>query len=132
MTSLFSKAEQIELNAEEYKIICGWIDRLDNGDYTKILLRNGLNGVELTQQQLQVVAYNLFNGQKLAMILRDASDNEHGLQQVEQEIRSSYTFDDNTVIDAIRQQICAALMTIDCCDDISRRYQYFAQGGGIM
>ena len=37
---------------------------------TKELLHSGLKGSKLTQQQLQVVAYNLFNGQKLAVMLR--------------------------------------------------------------
>ncbi len=132
LTALFRLSEQMELNEEERSIVHNWIDRLDNGDYTKNLLRNGLNGTKLTQQQLQVVAYNLFNGQKLALLLRGAADNAHGLQQVEQEIRSSFRFEDQTVVDAIRQQICAALTTIDSCDDISRRYQFFAQGGGIL
>lgn len=132
LTALFSLSEQIELNEEERSIVHNWIDRLDNGDYTKNLLRNALNGAKLTQQQLQVIAYNLFNGQKLALILRDASDTAQGLHNIEQEIRSSFRFEDQTIIDAIRQQICAALTTIDSCDDISRRYHFFAQGGGIM
>ncbi len=132
LTALFSLSEQMELNEEERSIVHNWIDRLDNGDYTKNLLRSALNDANLTRQQLQVIAYNLFNGQKLALILRDAADTAQGLQQIEQEIRRSFRFEDQTIVDAIRQQICTALTTIDSCDDISRRYHFFAQGGGIM
>ena len=132
LTALFSLSEHMELNEEERSIVNNWIDRLDNSDYTKNLLRSALNGSKPTQQQLQVIAYNLFNGQKLALILRDASDTAQGLHKIEQEIRSSFRFEDQTIIDAIRQQICTALTTIDSCDDISRRYHFFAQGGGIM
>lgn len=131
LTALFLMTDQTELSVEEREIVYGWINRLDNSDYTKNLLRSSLNGQKLTQQQMQVVAYNLFNGQKLALILRNAPDNARGLQQVEQEIRSSFRFEDNSVIDAIRQQIFAALLTIDSCSEVARRYQYFEPKGVI-
>ena len=132
LTVLFGAAEHTELNAEERSIILNWINRLDNGEYTKNLLRSGLDRTALTQQQLQAVAYNLFNGQKIALLLRGAADNAAGIQQMEQEIRTSFRFEEPTVIDAIRQQICAALMTIESCDDISRRYHFFAPRGGVL
>ena len=129
---LFGMNDYTELNAEEREIISNWIERLENSEYTKSLLRNGLNGTKLTQQQLQVVAYNLFNGQKLALLLRDAADNEQGLQQMDREIRCRFCFSEQTLVNAIRQQICGALLTIDSCDDISRRYQFFSMKGGIL
>lgn len=132
LTNIFKKSESTELDHEEQKAIKEWIDRLENSDYTKNLLRNALQGEHLTSQQIQVIAYNLFNGQKLAMLLRDAQDTAQGICAVEKEICRSYQFRDQTIIDAIRQQVCAALMTIDSCDDITRRYQYFGMKGGLM
>lgn len=132
LSAIFGKIENTELDADEQKAVSDWINRLENGDYTKSLLRNALNGDKLTSQQMQVIAYNLFNGQKLALLLRDAPDTQYGLSAVEKEIHRRFQFDDHSIINAIQQQVCAALMTIENCDDISRRYQYFGMRGGLV
>lgn len=132
MSVLFGTADRTELNAEEHELILNWIDRLENGDYTKGLLRSVLNGGTLTAQQKQVAAYNLFQGQKMALMLRDAADNTQGMERLKQEIRSSFRFDaGDAVIDAIRQQLCNALMTIGSCEDIVRRYEFVKPKGGL-
>lgn len=99
---------------------------------TKELLHSGLKGSKLTQQQLQVVAYNLFNGQKLAVMLRDATDNGEGIQRVEAEIRSRFCIENAAITEMICRHVCAALMTIESCEDISRRYQFSALRGGLL
>lgn len=129
---IFGTADFIELDAQERQIVSGWISRLDNGEYTKNLLRSALDGEVLTQQQKQVIAYNLFNGQKAAAILRNAANAEQGMQQTEQEIRRSFRFEDESLIAAIRQQLCAALMTVDGCEDISHKYQNLYMKRGVF
>lgn len=113
--------------------ILDWINRLENGDNTKRILRKALVDEALTEEEKLIIAYNVFGGQRTAMLLRNAENNEAGLGRVRRSIGSVFSLDSNDkLIDTIQQYICTAINREEAGADIARRYQYFGMNGGIM
>ncbi len=133
MLNIYGVTEKITLSDEEKTEILDWINRLENGDNTKRILRKGLADEALTEEEKLIVAYNVFGGQRTAMLLRNAENNEVGLSRVRRSIGSVFSLNsDDKLIDTVQQYICIAINREETCADIARRYQYFGMNGGIM
>lgn len=133
MLSIYGISEKIALSDEEKAEVLDWINRLENGDNTKCILRKGLSDESLTEEEKLIVAYNVFGGHRTAMLLRNAENNEVGLSRVRRSIGSVFSLDsDDKLIDTVQQYICIAINREETCADIARRYQYFGMNGGIM
>ena len=133
MLNIYGVSEKITLSDEEKTEVLDWINRLENGDNTKRILRKGLTDEALTEEEKLIVAYNVFGGQRTAMLLRNAENNEIGLSRVRSSIGSVFSLDnDDKLIDNVQQYICIAINREETCADIARRYQYFGMNGGIM
>lgn len=133
MLNIYGISEKIALSDEEKAEVLDWINRLENGDNTKRILRKGLADESLTEEEKLIVAYNVFGGHRTAMLLRNAENNEVGLSSVRQSIGSVFSLDsDDKLIDTVQQYICIAINREETCADIARRYQYFGMNGGIM
>ena len=133
MLNIYGIYEKIALSDEEKAEVLDWINRLENGDNTKRILRKGLADESLTEEEKLIVAYNVFGGHRTAMLLRNAENNEVGLLRVRRSISSVFSFDnDEELLDTVQQYICIAINREETCADISRRYQYFGMNGGIM
>ena len=133
MLNIYGISEKIALSDEEKSEVLDWINRLENGDNTKRILRKGLADESLTEEEKLIVAYNVFGGQRTALLLRNAESNEVGLSRVRRSIGSVFSLDgDDKLIDTVQQYICIAINREETCADIARRYQYFGMNGGIM
>ena len=133
MLNIYGISEKIALSDEEKAEVLDWINRLENGDNTKRILRKGLADEALTEEEKLIIAYNVFGGQRTAMLLRNAENNEAGLSRVRKSIGSVFSLDsDDKLIDTVQQYICTAINREEACADIARRYQYFGMNGGIM
>ena len=133
MLIIYGISEKIALSDEEKAEVLDWINRLENGDNTKRILRKGLADESLTEEEKLIVAYNVFGGHRTAMLLRNAENNEVGLSRVRRSIGSVFSLDsDDKLIDTVQQYICIAINREETCADIARRYQYFGMNGGIM
>lgn len=133
MLNIYGVSEKITISDEEKSEVLDWINRLENGDNTKRILRKGLADESLTEEEKLIVAYNVFGGHRTAMLLRNAENNEAGLSRVRRSIGSVFSLDgDDKLIDIVQQFICTAINREETCADIARRYQYFGMNGGIM
>lgn len=133
MLNIYGVSEKITLSDEEKSEVLDWINRLENGDNTKRILRKGLADESLTEEEKLIVAYNVFGGHRNAKLLRNAENNEVGLSRVRRSIGSVFSLDsDDKLIDTVQQYICIAINREETCADIARRYQYFGMNGGIM
>ena len=132
MLNIYDISEKIALSDEEKSEVLDWINRLENGDNTKRILRKGLADESLTEEEKLIVAYNVFGGHRNAKLLRNAENNEVGLSRVRRSIGSVFSLDsDDKLIDTVQQYICIAITREETCADIARRYQYFGMNGGI-
>ncbi|WP_294754883.1 DUF87 domain-containing protein [uncultured Ruminococcus sp.] len=132
MLNIYGISEKIALSDEEKAEVLDWINRLENGDNTKRILRKGLADESLTEEEKLIVAYNVFGGHRNAKLLRNAENNEVGLSRVRRSIGSVFSLDsDDKLIDTVQQYICIAINREETCADIARRYQYFGMNGGI-
>ena len=133
MQNIYGISEKIALTDEEKAEVHDWINMLENGDNTKRILRKALADEVLTEEEKVIIAYNVFGGQRTAMLLRNAENTEAGLSRVRRSIGSIFSLDsDDKLINTIQQYICIAINREDACADIARRYRYFGMNGGIM
>lgn len=133
MLIIYGISEKITLSDGEKAEVLDWINRLDNGDNTKRILRKGLAGEALTEEEKLIIAYNVFGGHRTVMLLRNAENNEVGLSRVRRSIGSVFSLDsDDMLIDTVQKYICTAINREEACADIARRYQNFGMNGGIM
>ncbi len=126
---LFPSSEKIELTGEQIDAIKNWIEKLSFSDYTKRLLRSALVDGNVDEDTLGVIAYNIFEGKKIARILLDSYDTEEGLNNTKKYVRDKYNLSDNcniaSICEHIYQKVCVENMT----GEIERRYQKI--GGGL-
>ena len=133
LLKLFGISEKLTLTDEEKAEVANRINRLEIGDNTKRILRKGLAGEALTEEEKQIAAYNLFGGHRIAMLLRNAESNEAGLSRARRSIENIFSFDaDDKLIDTIRRYICTAINHENACADIANRYKFFSSNGGII
>ena len=123
--SIYTATEKVEFNEKKKAFLSGWISRLDENDSVKAVLHNALNGQPLTEKQKRNIAFNLFEGKKMALLLNAAPDTLSGLERVNSEIKQQYSFVNNALIEQIQKYVFIAINSISQCSEISKRYNYF-------
>ena len=123
--SIYSATDKVEFSEKKKAFLSGWISRLDENDNVKAVLLNALEGQPLTEKQKRDIAFNLFEGKKMALLLNAAPDTLSGLKRVDSEIKQQYSFDNNALIEQIQKYIFIAINSISQCSEISKRYNYF-------
>lgn len=123
--SIYSATDKVEFSEKKKAFLSGWISRLDENDSVKAVLHNALDGQPLTEKQKRNIAFNLFEGKKMALLLNAAPDTLSGLKRVDSEIKQQYSFDNNALIEQIQKYIFIAINSISQCSEISKRYNYF-------
>ncbi len=119
---LFSIREDYELASEEVDRILGWIDRLAYPTSTKTKLRKVLSGEKLTEQEMKAVAYNLFDGKRMAKYLRDSIDLREGVAGADSKIKNMYDIENADLIVRIRQLILQYIGDHMRTDSFENRY----------
>ena len=109
-SQLFPNGEKQELNDEQVDAIKNWIEHLKYSDYTKRKLREALMNRETDEESLKEIAYNLFEGRKIAQILLDSYGTEEGLSKTKIYVRSKYNLTNNcdisAICDCVYQKVC--------------------------
>lgn len=123
--SIYTATEKVEFSEKKKAFLSGWISRLDENDNDKAVLHNALDGQPLTEKQKRNIAFNLFEGKKMALLLNAAPDTLSGLERVNSEIKQQYSFDNNALIEQIQKYVFIAINSISQCLEISKRYNYF-------
>lgn len=130
--SIYSATEKVEFSEKKKAFLNGWISGLDENDSVKAVLHNALDGQPLTEKQKRNIAFNLFEGKKMALLLHAAPDTLSGLKRVDSEIKQHYSLDNNALIEQLRKYVFIAINSISQCSEISRRYNYFGLNGRLM
>lgn len=102
---LFNISDIYELEKEETDTIVNWIDKLALPSSTKTCLRRVLGGEKLSESESKAIAYNLFEGKRMAKYLRDSIDTQTGIDEVDTKIKQRYDFDNDMLVVQIRQLI---------------------------
>ena len=123
--SIYSATDKVEFSEKKKAFLSGWISRLDENDSVKAVLHNALDGQPLTEKQKRNIAFNLFEGKKMALLLNAAPDTLSGLERVNSEIKQQYSFVNNALIEQIQKYVFIAINSISQCSEISKRYNYF-------
>lgn len=114
--------EDCELKSEEVDHIQNWIDRLVYPASTKMKLRKVLSGEKLTEKEMKSVAYNLFDGKRIAIHLRDSIDSTKGISETDLRIKNMYAIENENLITKIRQLILQYISENVRTDLFEKRY----------
>ena len=102
---LFGISDLKELSKEEVEITVNWINRLACPNQTKTILRRVLRGEKIDEADRKVIAYNLFEGKRMAKYLDASIDTNSSINDVDIKIRQRYNFENDMLITQIRQLI---------------------------
>ena len=93
------------MSKEEVEITVNWINRLACPNQTKTILRRVLRGEKIDEADRKVIAYNLFEGKRMAKYLDASIDTNSSINDVDIKIRQRYNFENDMLITQIRQLI---------------------------
>lgn len=128
---LFAVSERAELSVKEVDRVKNWIDTVRTDDVTRRLLWRTASGEKLNSPEQKTIAYNLFEGKRLALSLERAINEETAVQQMSERIRQMHHVEDRTVADRIGGCIIGAVL--DNIEKSTFRDRYVAfTGRGIM
>ena len=119
--ALFRVTENREINLENVDDIVNWIDRLALPSSTKSKLRKVLMNEELSDSEMKAVAYNLFDGKRMAKYLMESIDATKGIEEADSKIKNLYDIDDDLVV-VIRQLVLQYIVEHMKTDSFSNRY----------
>lgn len=128
---LFAVSERAELSVEEVDRVKRWIDTVQTDDVTRRLLWRAASGEKLNPPEQKTIAYNLFEGKRLALSLERAINEETAVQQMSERIRQMHHVEDRAVADWIGGCIIGAVLDNIGKSSFGDRYAAFA-GRGIM
>ena len=127
---LFRVNDNRETKLENVDEIINWIDRLALPSSTKIKLRKVLMNEDLSDNEMKSVAYNLFEGKRMAKSLIDSIDAAKGIEDADARIKKMYDIDDELVV-VIRQLILQYIVDHVKTDTFSKRYIEYSGRRGL-
>jgi ATP-binding protein len=119
---LFGIKDSYEISDEDADLIKEWIHNLRNSERTKILLSAVLKGEILTTSEREIVAYNVFEGKKLAGVLAGEMNAENGITKANNRIKAYMGLEDNVLIENIRSLIMGVIFRTKSDGELSQRY----------
>lgn len=130
--SLFGVRDGRELQTEEVEKISRWINYLDQPAYTKKLLWKCVHREQLTEEERCTVAYDLFEGKRLAEILDRILDEEEGIRLVDQQISYMNGIGDRNLAEQIRRFVLQAVLTQVEAPRFSERFSQYTLERGVV
>lgn len=119
---LFGVKDSYEISDEDADLIKEWIRNLRKSERTKELLSAALKGETLTTSEREIVAYNVFEGKKLAGVLAGEMNAEKGIAKANNRIKAYVGLEDNVLIDNIRSLIMGVIFRTKSDGELSQRY----------
>jgi len=125
LEKLFNIRNDIELVQEDVDNIVKWIAGLPYPDTFKAKLRKVLLGEQLTEKEMEGVAYTLFDGIHLAKYLNDTIEPKVGIDVVDKRIKSRYNIENDAIVTVVRQSILQYVSEHMKTDAFEKRYVEF-------
>lgn len=129
MKKVFFISDNYEIKNEDADIIREWLKSLRVSSKTKNILNFVLEGNIANDEEKEIVAYNVFEGKKIAAIMADECNREKGIDRVNKRIQSQIGIKDAELIDNIRQLIFHVIFTNKKDGELARRYHFINDGG---
>ena len=128
MKKVFAIKDNYEIKSEDADIIREWVRGLKVSARTKNILCSVLEGNAVSSKEKEIVAYNVFEGKKIAAIMADESDRNKGVDMVNRRIQSQIGIKDVELIDSIRQLIFHVIFSNNQDGELARRYCTVEEG----
>ncbi len=122
---VFGVTDKPNLDSEEADTIKNWIDSLKESETTCKLLYAAEKGEAISERGREVIAYNVFEGKKIALILASAREVEKGIDNANKRIMSSVGLITPILVDEIRNRIMNVIFSANKDGEIHRRYASF-------
>ena len=119
---LFGVSEHLDLSEEEADSIRNWIDSLNESSSTIQLLHTVLSGKTVPSKAQEIIAYNIFDGKKIAALLAAASNVDEGIEKANAKIMSSIGLNTQIVAYEIRKHILNVIFNVSKDGELQRRY----------
>ena len=119
---VFGVKDNRELKNEDVDTISDWISSMKASSKTKSILYAVLNGEKATKDEMKIVAYNVFEGKKMAIVLADNKEKEKGIERVNKRIQSEIGVNDAVLINCIRQNIFEVIFANNN-GELAKRYK---------
>lgn len=129
---LFGISDKTDLTEEDVDTINDWINSLRESESTIRILRSALSGKTPSAKEQEVIAYNLFEGKKIANILASETDSEIGVENADKKIMSMMGFSTDRLIEVIRKSIMSAIFSLNDQSELQKRYSSFEETRGQM
>lgn len=126
---LFGISNQYELTDEEADTLRNWMKGLQENARTLDILKVALRGIQPKPQDRSIIAYNLFHGREIALILADAEDTANGIERADSSIQADTGFSPE-LVEEIRLHILEVIFTINEKGILRQRYHEFVPEGG--
>ncbi len=128
---VFGIKDNYEISVEDADIIRDWIRSLRNSTKTKELLNAVIEGRTLLESEREIVAYNVFEGKKIAALLADESKESKGIEKANRKINTYMGINDDVLIDNIRQLIMQVIFRVKSDGELSKRYMGVEEMGRL-
>lgn len=127
---LFGVTDQAELSEEDVDTIKDWLGSLHDNETTMRILRSTLYGTVPSPKEQEIIAYNIFEGKKIASILASETNAAIGVEMANKKIMSIMGFNSDNLIDLIRKNIMSAIFSLNEQSELQKRYSPFELAGG--
>lgn len=122
LNKVFNVRDVYEIKKEDADMIKDWIFSLRNPFETKNVLLSVLKGDSISDKERELVAYNVYKGQKIYDILRTEKEVNKGIDMANDRIRSYLGFKDEVLIENIRRLIMQVIFRNQSDGEIFKRY----------
>lgn len=126
---LFGGRDRAELSAEDADALEQWLDDLDQPAQTKRTLRKALKNEPLTEEEQGALAYNLFEGKRLAGLLEDAPDEAEGIRRLDDQLFHMEGVREQVLAARIRRLILQTVLAYDGMERFRSRFEPYAVEG---
>ena len=123
---LFAVSDSEELAQEDVDAISRWIDSSEQGPVTKRLLHKALKNKSLTEEEQQMVAYDLFEGKQMIRLLEDSWDETEGVRRLDDLLLHMDGVQHEALAVRIRQLILQGVIEQSGMERFKNRFEAYA------
>ncbi|MCI6186365.1 MAG: DUF87 domain-containing protein [Spirochaetia bacterium] len=121
-----------ELSEEIADYICNWYKTLHLSEYSNQLFEKVLSNEKLSENELEMFAYNVFKGKKMAGILENNAEEKRGIEKVESSVKSLYGINDDIITAIVVKKIFSAIFHNMQGSELVRRYSNIEKFGRVL
>lgn len=120
--NVFSDNGFKSLKSEVVDLVLAWVESSKYARETKRIMRKAVVGEVLTERERQLVAYNVFEGKKIAKLLSGALTEREGIEKAGCFLKINMGISDDVEMESIRQMIIQVIVSHNNESDLARRY----------